>query len=186
MSRLHRIAIANRGPRLLVAALISPLLLSCTSYLFIQPVDVPDDSLRLVQVVSLATRDEILANRTEIYEPLLASGIADSDIVDGSLGAGITFCCGEHYGKATRNFFFIPESMQIGIGDIVEIKSGRLRTRESPGLVNRATQIRQKADDTAGSCRWDPPEQDLNKVLYCDWMPGDGWTRADGVWIKRT
>ena len=187
----HRVP-TKAGVPFVLTALLIPLLAWGTSYLSIQPVGVPDDSLRLVEVVALATRQEIVSNRKEIYDPLLASGIPAEEIVDGSVGVGFVFCCGTHYANTSKNFFFIPKGMQIGPGDIVEIRSGRLRNGANPGAVNQATQVRQRKDQTDGSCRWDPPEQDSEQILYCDWMPTEGWTKErqgsaiafPEVWIK--
>jgi hypothetical protein len=155
-------------------------------------VGVPDNSLRVVEVVGFASRDEIISNRDEIYDPLIASGISDEEIVDGSVAAGIAFCCGRHLANTSKSFFFVPKGVQIGIGDIVEIKSGRVRTRDNPGAVNRASQVRQKKGDETGSCRWDPPDKELGQILFCDWMPAEGWVKdrekgrgLSEVWIKR-
>lgn len=175
-----------------VALSLFPLLASGKSYLSIQPVGVPDNSLRVVEVVAIASRDEIVSNRDEIYDPLIASGISDDEIVDGSVVAGIGFCCGRHLASSSKNFFFVPKDVKIEIGDIVEVKSGRVRSRDDAGAVNRATRVRQKKSDGTGSCRWDPPGEELGKILYCDWMPAEGWAKgrqkghglAD-VWIKR-
>ena len=50
-------------------------------------------SLRLVQVMQLASRQEIV-NMGVHYKYLLASGLQDSDLQEKSIGAGRVYCCG--------------------------------------------------------------------------------------------
>ena len=181
--------------RTFLAGLLAPLASSCasTAIMPIHPVWVPDDSHRLVEVVHIGTKEEIVGNRKEIYDQLLASGIPEQDIGDGSVAVGFVFCCGKRLAQATRNLFYVPKDLHVELGDVVEIKSGRLPRDGNPGTVNRAVKVRQKVDATVGVCRWDPPDQKLEQVLYCEWMPTEGWTfepnriplGATQSWIKK-
>jgi len=49
-------------------------------------------ALRLTQVIQLASRDEILKLKDNL-EHLLASGVKDSDLKDGSVPVGRIYCC---------------------------------------------------------------------------------------------
>jgi len=88
------------------------LLASCANTLRIQSDFLPDGSLRVAQVVYVATRDQTLETKV-LYDALLASGVKDAEIKDGSVV--------------------------------------------------------------------------LARVLYCDWMPGEGWIEQGGIykaWFK--
>jgi hypothetical protein len=49
-------------------------------------------SLRVAQVVNTATRQEIIGLKDQLQH-LLASGLTDSDLKDGSLASGRVYCC---------------------------------------------------------------------------------------------
>jgi len=80
-----------------------------------------------------------------------------------------------------------PPSVEVG--DIAEIKMGRQSSKTDLGEVNIATRVRERKDAKEASCRWDPPNERLwMRVLYCDWMRGEGWTHKKGLhetWLKR-
>ena len=59
----------------------------------VYPDDVPAASLRLAQVIAVATRAEVIQEKP-YYEALLKSGIPDADIRDGSFAVGRIHCCG--------------------------------------------------------------------------------------------
>ncbi len=54
--------------------------------------------------------------------------------------------------------------------------------------MNVATRVRERADATERHCGWDPPSpRAWMRVIYCDWMPAEGWTHKKGIgnpWIK--
>ena len=145
-------------------------------------------ALRLAQVMQTATREEILKLTTQ-REHLLASGLQDSDFKDGSLAVGRVYCCHPSTDEGTAMWFYVPPDKPVNPGDIVEIRMGREPTKTDPGKVNMLIEIRQKKDSTESHCSWDPPQDFLwRRVLYCDWMPTEGWTLKKGshnTWLKR-
>jgi len=169
---------------------IAIMLTSCaTSVSRLYPYHVPADSLRLAEVMAVATRDQI-AGMGSNYDLLLASGIKPSELTDGSVAVARTYCCGGpswagEQGQAM--LFYVPSGMKVDVGDIVEIRMGRLPNGDR-GRVNTLTRIRQKPGDGDQSCRWDPPNPALwERILYCDWMQQEGWVKQTGVfstWYK--
>ena len=146
-------------------------------------------ALRLAQIMQTATREEILKLTTQ-REHLLASGLQDSDFKDGSLAMGRVYCCHPSTDEGTAMWFYVPSDKAVNPGDIVEIRMGRAATKKDPGKVNVLVEIRQKKDAPELHCSWDPPNESLwRRVLYCDWMPTEGWTLKKGAyntWLKRS
>ena len=182
----------------LCAALAAPVVASCATVSPFHAVDVPEGSLRVAQVVYVVTRKEVLDSRTSgpeapgwsLYEAMTESGIKDSEIKDGSLAFARVYCCG---GPSEREpiAFYVPEHLQTGVGDIVEIRSGPVVDADSPlrSPPNTATRVREKAGTVNRSCRWLPDNESLwGRVIYCDWMEAEGWVKEGGsiikVWIK--
>jgi hypothetical protein len=145
---------------------------------------VPADSLRVIEVTALASRDEIL-NELDLGETMRLSGVDTSDLGDNSLGQGMVFCCGRPFDDDGSIWFFVPKDVQVEVGDIVEIRSGPVVMKGEPtkGPPNTATQVRQKRSDPQKECRWLPENPNLwARVLYCDWMQEEGWVQQDGLW----
>jgi len=146
-------------------------------------------ALRLAQIIQTATREEILKLTTQ-REHLLASGLQDSDFKDGSLAMGRVYCCHASTDEGTAMWFYVPPDKPVNPGDIVEIRMGRASNKKDPGKVNVLVEIRQKKDAPESHCSWDPPNESLwRRVLYCDWMPKEGWTLKKGAyntWLKRS
>ena len=141
-------------------------------------------ALRVTVVGMLGTRAEILELGVH-YDLLIASGIADSDLRDGSLGAGKTFCCGKtDEGLAT--WFYIPPGVEVEPGDVVEVRMGRKpkgKHRGDPGELNTVTRVRFRNGEYDGICWWDPPDDSLwRRIFYCKGMEEEGWTLAKGAW----
>ena len=147
-----------------------------------------DGALRLAQVMQTATRNEILTLTTQ-REHLLASGLQDSEFKDGSLAMGRVYCCHSSTDEGTAMWFYVPPDKPVSPGDIVEIRMGRESTKKDAGKVNVLVEIRQKKDAPESHCSWDPPKDFLwRRVLYCDWMPAEGWMLKKGAhntWLKR-
>ena len=145
-------------------------------------------TLRLAQVMQTATREEILKLTTQ-REHLLASGLQDSDFKDGSLAMGRVYCCHPSTEEGTAMWFYVPPDKPVSPGDIVEVRMGHESSKKDPGKVNMLVEIRQKKDAAESHCSWDPPKEFLwRRVLYCDWMPAEGWTLTKGAystWLKR-
>jgi hypothetical protein len=144
-------------------------------------------TLRLAQVMQTATREEIL-KLTAQRQHLLDSGLKDSDFQDGSLAMGRVYCCHPSTEEGTAIWFYVPPDQPVKPGDIVEVRMGRESAKNDPGTVNKLTQVRQTKDAPESHCSWDPPKEFLwRRVLYCDWMPAEGWTLTKGThntWLK--
>jgi hypothetical protein len=182
-SRVSRRQFRKRQP----AVLLMMVFLACavsnagTSKLY-PPSKDQAGALRLAQVMSTATREEIL-KLTVQREHLLASGLQDSDFQDGSLAMGRVYCCHPSTEEGTAIWFYVPPNIPVNPGDIVVVRMGREATKKDPGKVNTVVEIRQKKDAPNSRCSWDPPDDKLwRRVLYCDWMPAEGWTLKKGAW----
>jgi hypothetical protein len=148
----------------------------------------PDEAgaLRLVQLTEFATRAQILS-LGEHYERLLASGISDEELVDGSLAIGRVYCCGGPNEGGTAPWVFLPPTVRAAPGDIVEVRMGRPPAAGRRGEINTVLRIRQKAGEN-GPCRWIPENPRLwVRYLYCPWMEQEGWQERRGTypaWLK--
>lgn len=173
---------------LLISGCSPGLLRSHTGY-------VPENALRLAQVIQIIDRAVLLHDKSkETYEAIIASGIKDSDITDGSFVAARVYCCGgitiELSSEVANSLVvFVPKSLNVSLGDIIEIKSGRSPEKGDAGQVNTMTRVVQKYKEIDyNKCWWDPKNDRLwLRVLYCDWMPGDGWIKQTGTypaWYK--
>ena len=145
-------------------------------------------TLRLAQVVELATREQIL-KAGFVSQQLLASGLKDSDLKDGSVAVARVNCCHQATEVGSALMFYVPPDVALEIGDIVEVRMGREATKTAPGAVNTAVQVREKKEAPDSQCLWDPPNNLMwGRVLYCKWMPAEGWTLKNGLhktWLKR-
>ena len=168
--------------RWLLLTAVIPLLTSCASVSRLHPVFRENTGVvRVTQVTALATRQDILAFG-ENYDRLIASGIQDADLRDGSVARGRTYCCGD---SDLSIWFYVPHGIDVGVGDIVEVKMGRQPEDHDRGAVNIVTQVRHKREDADKHCRWDPPNERLwMRILYCDWMAKEGWVERWGGWDK--
>ena len=169
-----------------VCVMLLPLLAGCSSYASrLHAESVPPGSLRLAQVAVVVPRAEILTSDFAVRS-LQASGISESDIQDGSITVGRVECCGGSNEEKTAAFFYVPKDIHVEVGDIVEIRTGSKRTAKEPsGPVNMLTRIREKPGDNNLQCRWDPPQTYLwRRILYCDWMPAEGWT-LESDWLAK-
>jgi hypothetical protein len=139
----------------------------------------------LVMVVQLASRAETLATGEDgALGVLRANGISEDEIRDGSVAAGIKFCCGGKVSMDTRLMFYVPPSFGVSEADVVEVAIGRpaRRRRGDPGAINRAIRIRESLNDTNAACHWDPEDDRLwTRILYCDWMSEEGWQLERGL-----
>jgi len=179
----------SRVAGVLGIALGSVLLASCagTGGLRIQNDFLPEGSLRLAQVVHVGSRDQIVEVKI-LHDALLASGVKDAEISDGSVVLARIFCCGNPMAAEQEMMLYVPPGIGVAIGDIVEVKSGRPPANGDAGRLNTVTRARQASGDGATSCNWVPPNARLwGRVLYCDWMPGEGWIEQGGInkaWFK--
>ena len=151
---------------------------------------VPDNSLRVAQVVALASREDILATPIAL-ESIMATGVSEAEIQDRMVGAGRVFCCGSPHDEDWLLWIFIPPHLLVEEGDMVEIRSGVkvIRGESEVGPPNIATRVIQRITDDKKQCRWLPDNDRLwRRVLYCDWMKQEGWLQQSDVlfnfWIK--
>ena len=161
---------------------------ACAKVQNIQWEYIPEDYLRLGQIVRLGTKTEI-EEAQKLYNLLLDSGVNKTEIRDGTVGLARIFCCGGPNEAKTALEIYIPSGINPEIGDIVEIKAGRPPKSDDIGKLNTVTIIRQKSDDKKGTCRWDPPDERLwVRVLRCDWMESEGWSYERhsmmSTWVK--
>lgn len=174
---------------LLVLAFSTPLLASCeTPRSRLHGSYVPEGSLRVAEVVALATREEIVAN-DRIYEALIDQGI--DDIQDGDIAAGRVSCCGGPNEQETAIWVYVPPDIEVAVGDIVEVRSDKVVLEGESGKgtkPNTVTRVREKSYAVNKQCRWVPENPSLwTRRLYCDWMEEEGWEEQSGLfdhWIK--
>ena len=151
------------------------------------PSDGESGGLRLVQVMAVATRDEILKSG-ESLQHLLASGLKDSDLKDGSVAMARIYCCHPSTEQGTAIWLYVPPDVPVNPGDLIVVRMGRKATKKGSGAVNTAVQVREKKDTPNSQCSWDPPDDKMwTRVLYCSWMPAEGWQLHNGLhktWLK--
>lgn len=142
---------------------------------------VPDDSLRLAQILEVETRDTIIKMK-QAHEAILASGMEDASIVDNSVGVARICCCGGVGEGSMTIITYIPPGINAEPGDIVELKIGHAPEKGRAGAMNTITRVVQRPGDKEGHCWWDPKDDRLwQRVLYCDWMQKEGWVKQGGM-----
>ncbi len=144
--------------------------------------------LRLAEVMALATREEILHMGPNL-EYLHASGLKDSDFKDGSVAMARVYCCHPSTDAGSAIWFYVPSTQQVQVGDLVVVRMGRNPAKNDAGMVNVAVEVREHKGDPNSQCSWDPPDTTKwARVLYCKWMPAEGWTLEDKflhkAWLK--
>lgn len=153
---------------------------------------VPAGSLRLGQVMAVLGRNDIVKTKP-LYKAVTATGMSDTDIVDGAVVVVRIFCCGgitKEYSSEVQNslFLYVPQSFEVSSGDVVEFRVGHVAEGAGRPVMNSVTGVVQKTGQDAGHCWWDPKNDRLwLRVLYCDWMPARGWVKQGGVnpaWYK--
>lgn len=190
MNRIFmRIVSVNFVPISIFMVLFSSLLMSgCSSTLKIHSDFIPAGSLRLAQVTVIANRAQIVTEGKETYDAMIASGIKDSDIVDGSVVIARIYCCGGSNERVNALFLFVPQGLDVALGDIVEVRSGRPPKDGDTGVSNTVTRVVEKHGAADSKCWWDPKNDRLwARILYCSWMPDEGWIKQGGLfnaWYK--
>jgi hypothetical protein len=144
--------------------------------------------LRLAQVMGTGSRHEILEAGMH-YRLMLAAGIPDEQLVDGSLAIARVYCCGGATEVAQAIWLFVPPGTTVKPGDVVEVRMGRQPEGDDAGLVNQAVAIRQRPDASGtGTCSWQPDDPKLpTRTLYCDGIEQEGWVKREGLremWVK--
>ena len=151
----------------------------------------PPGSLYLAEVIGnpqgQLKRSDIV-NSGKAYQWILASNIEDDDITDGSIERGRIYCCGGPDEGGGITFFYVPNNLELSVGDIVEIRAGSdpKNKEDSSTRVNIATRkiLSYEQRKNNDSCHWDPLDERLwQRVLYCNWMLSEGWEKDDR-WYK--
>jgi hypothetical protein len=123
-----------------------------------------------------------------MYKTILAAGIADSDLTDGSMVQVRIYCCGGPAEYRNSLFLYVPKPLKLEREDFVEFKVGRSPEKNDGGRLNTVTRVVAKQGDKPESCWWDPRNDKLwQRVAYCDWMSKEGWVKQGGVspaWYK--
>ncbi len=155
---------------------------------------VPTESLRVAQVFYVATRAELDHPReAEAYKAIRAAGIADSDLVDGSVVMARIYCCGGPSKQSSAEYadarvLHVPKPIKLELGDFVEFRVGRQPENNDGGRLNTVTRVVAKQGDNPESCWWDPRNDKLwLRVAYCEWMSTEGWVKQGGMspaWYK--
>ncbi len=176
---------------ILVITLLTFLPACSTPPLRIQSDVVPVGSLRVAQVAGIASREDIL--KADIYKSIIAVGIPDADLVDGSVVITRIYCCGGMTQELSseylnRTMLYVPKGLKVSLGDFVEVKVGRPPEHGDNGRINTVTRVVAKYGEKQESCWWDPRNDKLwLRVPYCEWMPKEGWIKQDGInpaWFK--
>jgi hypothetical protein len=163
-----------------------------TPPLRIQSDDVPAGSLRVAQLVAIAKREDIVQSKDE-YKAIIAAGVADSDLQNGSVVVARIYCCGgvsetlsSEY--VNRMLLYVPRGIKTAVGDFVEVKVGRPPEQGDGGRLNTVTRVVAQIGDKPESCWWEPRNPNLwLRYPYCEWMPQEGWGKQDSsnpAWFK--
>jgi hypothetical protein len=137
--------------------------------------------LVLGQAMHVASRAEILDSGRH-YQFLLATGIRDEEIGDGSLVVVQLYCCAGRISEDQAIWVYAPRDLRVEREDFVEIRMGRVPTKEDPGKVNTVTAIRQSAAAVIRTCRWEPDDPTLwMRVVHCDGMEQQGWLQRGAM-----
>jgi hypothetical protein len=155
---------------------------------------VPAESLRVAQVFHLFARaDFVSPSASEAYQAIRAAGIADSDLIDGSMTQVRIFCCGGLTKGSSAEYtntliLYVPKPLKVEAGDFVEFRVGRLPEKDAGARLNTVTRVVAKQGDKPETCWWDPRNDKLwLRVAYCDWMAKEGWVKQGGTspaWFK--
>jgi len=150
----------------------------------------PHKSHQVTEITHLASREEVVSLPTT-YKAILAAGVSDQDIQNGSVIVGRLFCCG---GKGTVEtddpaFVYVPSGHQVEYGDVVEFIVGKVPDGDGPAVLNTLVKVRHKKGMESGECRWlpDQPPGLWMRVIYCDWMAHEGWQKGGTIhpeWYK--
>lgn len=175
-------------PSVLILLCISCPIANAKTSRFFPENDNETGKLRIAEVIALATRQEILQMGPHL-EYLHASGFNDSDFKDGSVAMARVYCCHPSTDAGSAIWFYVPSTQQVKVGDLVVIRMGRKPAKHDAGTVNVAVEVREHQDATDAQCFWDPPDTTKwARVLYCKWMPAEGWALEDKflhkAWLK--
>jgi hypothetical protein len=144
-------------------------------------------ALRAAAVVHVATREELMESGD--YKALLASGVDEASIVDGSLIIVRLLCCRDNVKYSAPAILYNPKGLTTVPDDIVEFRVGGVNKQNSKAEFNILTRVIQQTAKNDGACWWDPKNDHLwMRFVYCDWMPKEGWIKQESkmnpAWYK--
>jgi hypothetical protein len=144
-------------------------------------------ALRAAGVVHVGTRDELKGS--DDYKELIANGVPEASIVDGSLLVVRLLCCRDNIKASSPAVVYNPQAIKVMDGDIVEFRVGGAKTQNPSDQWNVLTRVLQATGQTPEVCWWEPRNDQLwMRYAYCEWMQKDGWVRQDAkmnpAWYK--
>jgi hypothetical protein len=151
--------------------------------------------LRAAGVVGVVTRADLLG--TAYYEGLvallIARGVDEASIVDGTLVLVRLFCCRDNVEKSNSVYVYNPLAIDVTPGDIIELRVGDAPAwnteKGTLADIHTLTRVLQRAEEAAGRCWWEPRDPRLwGRFVTCEWMPAEGWVKqnkaTNPAWYK--
>jgi hypothetical protein len=143
--------------------------------------------LRAAGVVEVATMVQLKGS--SYYKDMLAHGVDEASIVDGSLVAVRLLCCRDNIKQSGLVFLYNPRPIKVAPGDFIEFRVGDAKAPNTPEEFLTLTRVLQPADQTDGRCWWEPRDDRLwMRFVFCEWMPAEGWVKQDNkmnpAWYK--
>jgi len=144
--------------------------------------------LRAAGVVQVATRDDI-KKASSYYKDMLAHGVDEASIVDGSLVVVRMLCCRDNLKASALAYLYNPRAIKVAPGDFIEFRIGDAKAPNTPEAFSSVTRVLQPVDQTDGKCWWDPRDDRMwMRFVFCEWMPAEGWVKQDSkmnpAWYK--
>ncbi len=117
-----------------------------------------------------------------IYQKLVQSGYADSEIKDGSAAIIRGQCCGDPDEHTNNKPVYAAPEIGLDIGDIVEVRMS------CPKILPVVVSVRQKHDAGTSTCKWMPDNEKLwTRTMYSKGIENDGWEQYGlyNWWMKK-
>jgi hypothetical protein len=135
--------------------------------------------LRAAGVAYISTADDFKAHKT-LHDTYAASGVAESDMVDGASVVARTQCCRPDTENSGPVVLYNQQHLPVSVGDFVEFRVGGLKSPDHKSELNVITRVLQHGEPEDGACWWEPRNPALwRRIVYCEWMQKEGWTRDD-------
>jgi len=142
---------------------------------------------RLAQVGGIASRQDIVS-MGEQRHLLDDAGISDADLGDGRVVSARVYCCGGPNEESEAIWAYVPTSIEVVVGDVIEVRMGDPKATGSLAEINLVLRIRAKPDELPAKCHWDPPDEGKwARNLYCEGIEQEGWVHKGGIynmWMK--